>query len=194
VLRRGFKTDANALAAEVRLELGLTPIAPLDPRALAEHLEIPVVALTAGGYEPTIVDHFTRIDRGAFSAATVFDGHRRVIVHNDSHSAGRQANNITHEISHGLLLHSPAPALGAGGCRNWSSDVEDEATWLAGCLLVTEEAALHIVRRALPIAATAGFYGVSEQLLRWRINATGARTRVARSRRGGATTRREATR
>ena len=45
-VRRGFKTEANATACEVRTELGLTPTAPLDVRQLAEYLEIPVIPLS----------------------------------------------------------------------------------------------------------------------------------------------------
>jgi hypothetical protein len=190
-LRRGFKRDASALAGDVREELDLGCLDPLDPLALATHLDIPVVSLSSGGYSAAVVDHFTHVDPGAFSAATVFKGHRRVIVHNDSHHPGRQANNIVHEISHGLLLHPPMPALGLGGCRNWSSDVEDEATWLAGAILVTDEAALHAVRRSIPLGVAAQHYRVSQKLMQWRINSTGARARVARERqrRAGAATR-----
>lgn len=191
-LRRGFKSDASALATEMRTELDLSRIDPLDPFALANHLEIDVVCLTDGGYSTALVDHFTRVDPGAFSAATVFDGPRRTIVHNDSHHPGRQANNIAHEISHGILLHPPMPALGVGGCRNWNSDVEDEATWLAGVLLVTDEAALHVVRRSIPLSLAARTYGISQRLMQWRINATGAHARVARERQRRSSARRPA--
>src|SRR5438046_1606223 len=47
VLRRGFKTEANHIAREVRAELGLRFIDPLDPWALARHLEIQVVPLSS---------------------------------------------------------------------------------------------------------------------------------------------------
>ena len=45
-LRRGFKTEAEALAKEVRAELGLAKLDCLDPHQLARHLEIPVVGLS----------------------------------------------------------------------------------------------------------------------------------------------------
>jgi Zn-dependent peptidase ImmA (M78 family) len=101
-------------------------------------------------------------------------------VHNDAHTIGRQANNVAHEISHGLLQHPPTPALDDRGCRNWNKDVEDEAAWLGAALLVSEEAALAVVRQRLPIDEAADQYGVSPELMTMRINVTGARARVQR--------------
>lgn len=181
-LRRGFKTEAEAIAREVRAELRLTPLAVLDPYALAGHLEIPVVALSACGYERSIVDHFTGTGREAFSAITVFHGRRRVIVHNDSHTRPRQNSNIAHELAHALLLHVPSAALDERGCRVWHEDQEDEADHLCGCLLVTREAALQIARRGYSLDAAAGVYGVSQQMMSWRVNATGAQLQAQRER------------
>jgi Zn-dependent peptidase ImmA (M78 family) len=182
--RRGFKSDANGTAREVRAELGLRALDRLDPWSLAAHLEIPVVPLSASDRDaPFAVRHFTEIDPGAFSAITVFYGHRRHIVHNDSHMAGRQASNVTHELSHALLHHQPTPALDDRGCRLWNQNIEDEAQWLAGALLLTEDAALWLVREGISVYAAAEHFGISEQMVTYRLNVTGARTRVARARR-----------
>ena len=130
-LRRGFKTEANAIAREVRLELGLQPYDRLDPWQLARHLEIPVVGLCAYDEDaPFAVTQFQTVDSGAFSAVTVFRGHARVVVHNDSHAPGRQCSNLAHELSHALLLHPPTPALNVYGCRDWDKEVEEEADLL----------------------------------------------------------------
>jgi IrrE N-terminal-like domain len=107
-MRRGFKTQANQIAREVRGELGLGPTDPLDPWKLAAFLDIPVIGLTdLAAAVPDAVHHFQQIEPGAFSAATVFAGTQRLIVHNDTHSPARQASNVTHEGAHGLLLHEP---------------------------------------------------------------------------------------
>lgn len=50
-------------------------------------------------------------EASTLSALTVFDGARRLIVHNEQHSAPRQASDICHEQSHGLLLHEPGVAI-----------------------------------------------------------------------------------
>ena len=182
-LRRGFKAEAASLAKEVRRELGLTPFAPLDPFGLAQHLEIPVLALSE--LETTIggADFFLTEDPDSFSAVTVFDGSRRMIAYNDSHSKARQNSDLSHELSHGLLLHEPAPALDlARGCRILNSATEEEADWLAGELLVTKEMALAVARGKFAKHEAQLRFGVSPQMLRWRMNMTGANKIVQRAR------------
>lgn len=182
-LRRGFKSEANAIAREVRAELGLSPMAPLDPWALADHLAIPIMTLNSmSDVTPNAVRYFSLVNSSEFSAMTVFSGMRRVIVYNDAHTKGRQANDIAHELSHGLLLHPPRPALNGNGCRNWNDDMEDEAQWLAGALLISEEAALNIAKQKLTLDEAATAYGVSKQMVRWRLGTTGAHKRLARTR------------
>jgi Zn-dependent peptidase ImmA (M78 family) len=180
-LRRGFKTEANDLAREIRKELGLRLLDPLDPWRLADHLAIPIIALSELANDADrAVRHLLYVDPASFSAVTVFHGTERLVVHNDAHSAGRQASNVSHELSHGLLLHPPAPALDAGGCRNWDPVLEGEAQYLAGALLITEEAALQIVRSGTSLDAGAVRFGVSSAMVQYRINVTGARQRVQR--------------
>jgi Zn-dependent peptidase ImmA (M78 family) len=182
MLRHGFKSEARDIAAEVRGELGLRPVAPLNPHALAQHLSIPVLRLSEVDGCTEAADYFESVEPEVFSAVTVFEGRHRTIVHNDAHSLGRQHSNIAHELAHGLLNHAPSPALDHHGCRYWDQDVEDEANFLGGVLLVTAEAALSVVRRSLEIAAGAQVYGVSERLMIWMINESGARIRVRRER------------
>jgi Zn-dependent peptidase ImmA (M78 family) len=183
VLRRGFKSEANAIAKEIRAEMGLSLMAPLDPWALAEHLEIPVITLSSMSETvPHAVRHFSLVNTSEFSAMTVFSGTRRVIIYNDSHIKGRQSSDIAHEASHGLLLHTPKPALAANGCRDWDEAMESEADWLAGVLLISEEAALNIARRNLPLEEAAALYGVSQKMVRWRLGVTGAQKRLSRTR------------
>lgn len=181
--RRGFKTEANSIACEAREELGLGPLDRLDPWALARTLAIPVWTLSELAAEQPTVRVLLDVEPGAFSALTVFSGYRRVIVHNDAHGPGRQASNVTHELAHGLLGHRPTHALDARGCRLWDQDIEDEAQWLAGALLIPEDAALWIVREGLSGRDAARHFGVTDAMVRWRVNVTGARARVARARR-----------
>lgn len=183
-LRRGFKTQAAGLAKEIRAELGLGPLDPLDPHELARLLEIPVLALSElEESTPDGVRYFLSTEPEAFSAVTVFRGRYRVIVHNDSHSEPRQNSNLTHELAHGLLHHEPAPAVDEEtGCRNYNATNEDEANWLTGELLVTEEMALAVARGQFTRQHAERRLGVSRQMLTWRLNMTGAYKRVARAR------------
>jgi Zn-dependent peptidase ImmA (M78 family) len=131
---------------------------------------------------PEAAQYFLSTNRGDFSAVTVFRGFERTILHNDSHSAGRQASNLAHELSHALLLHPSTPPLDSRGCRDWDPVLEEEAEWLAGALLISDEAALHIVRSEMPLDEARTHYGVSQKMLQFRLNVTGARVRIARSR------------
>ena len=120
-----------------------TPLS-LDVWRLAEHLAIPVIPLS-GFHEaaPHAARLFLNGGEEMFSGVTVFRGSNRTIVFNDAHVVGRQASDVGHELSHGLLLHTPVAAVDGRGCRVWDSDIEEEANWLTGALLVPEEAALH---------------------------------------------------
>lgn len=184
--RYGFKTEANATALETRAELGLGPMDRLEPRKLADFLEIPILDLSGLAEEAPALIHLMDIEPEVFSAVTVFRGTERTIVHNDGHSRPRQNSNIAHELAHGLLLHPPTPALDDRGCREWNQDIEDEAAWLASILLITEDAAIAIARAMSngrwSRADAAEHFDVSEQMVQFRLNATGAMRRVARAR------------
>lgn len=184
-LRRGFKTEAERLAAEIRSEMGLTMYQRLDARVLAEHYGIPVVTLDdLRGLvsDPQSIRHFATKGRGDFSAMTVFRGSRRIIVENSRHSRGRRSNSVIHELAHVILEHEPHGALASGGCRQWDKAMEREADWLAGALLVPRAAAVQVARDGTPVREAAESLGVSAKLLKWRLNATGARIQARRER------------
>lgn len=189
-LRRGFKKEAEALAQLVRAELGLGPLDRLDCAVLAETWGIPIVTLgelREDGAKERSIQQLLGAAAG-FSAATVCVGHRRLIVYNPRHASGRIANSLAHELSHALLEHEPAPAIGLGGCRHWNGAQEAEADWLAGALLVPRESALVWLRHSKHLDAGARHFGVSLELFTWRVNHTGVARQIAyaRARRGRA--------
>lgn len=174
-LRRGFKNEAELTALELRAEIGLHKTDPLDPWRLASHLEVPIQRLSEFEHEaPSAARYFRAEGESQFSAVTVFQGTARVIIHNDSHSRARQASDITHELSHALLGHQPSQALDERGCRLWDQTVEDEANWHSGALLIPAPAAWMVAAHGTSLQRAALRYGVSEQMMRYRINVTGA--------------------
>ncbi len=178
-LRRGFKSEVNALVTSTRAELGLDVRAPLDVWQLAAQLGIPLVAISAYRVvEPEAVRFLMKIESGSFSAVTVFCGPRRLIVFNDGHARTRQASDLAHELAHALLHHTPHTAIDERGCRYWSAEYEEEANWLGGALLVPEEAALLVVRRRISLAEAARDYGVSVRMMQYRLNVTAANRRA----------------
>lgn len=187
-MRRGTKSECERVATSLRQELGLGELAPLNPRALAEHLAVPVEPLSRlTRRAPEAVKHFTADGIQAFSAMTIFPNwpcRRRVILYNQAHSPARQNSSLAHELAHGVLLHEPRQAL-ALGCRQVKKDEEDEASWLGGALLVPRAAALVVARDSEPLSQAARRYGVSIELMRMRVFATGAARQVERASRRG---------
>lgn len=182
-LRYGFKTEAHEIVRDVRKELGLPTVGPLDPWVLAAQLEIPLVTLSSlKNSAPLPFAEFYVAHQKTFSGVTIFiSSSRRIIVYNDAHARTRQANDISHELAHGLLQHRPRPALDEQGCRWWDRVMEEEAAWLGGALLVCEEAALAIARSGVSTEHAAREYAVSPSLMTYRLNVTAARKRAPRA-------------
>ncbi|MDE1468328.1 ImmA/IrrE family metallo-endopeptidase [Aurantiacibacter sp. D1-12] len=176
-MKHGFKAQANRIALEMRREFGLAPEAPMCPFILCEHFEIRVLPLSQFSDEAA---YFLSEGSSAFSAVTVQRGINRAIVHNDSHSVVRQHSNLMHELAHAFLGHPPCEAFDEDGERVYSSDIEQEANFLAGCLKVTNEAAWHIVKNGLQSTAPE-IYKVSNAMLNWRLQVSGANIRAMRS-------------
>jgi hypothetical protein len=181
--RPGFKSECESLAATVRAEIGLGTAEPLDPRALAAHLGIhvhPVSSLAGNGAAAAAIDYVRTIDPSVMSAMTIFPEWprpHRVIIFNDANTPQRQNSDLAHELSHGLHLHEPRHAI-VQGCRDYSRLEEDEAAWLSGCLLVPRDAALAVAMSSTPIERAAAEYGVSNRMMSWRVNVTGAKAQA----------------
>lgn len=183
-MKRGFKAEAERIAASTRKELGIRTLDPFDPLCLAQHLAIPVVGLLAMRKLGTagFVNFFSKVDQETFSAVTVFRGYHRLIVHNDSHHPNRRASNISHELSHCLLEHEPTSLIGSDGQREWNRELEDEATWLAAALLLPREAAVTLMKRGHDAEAIAIHFGVSKPLCEWRLRKCGVYAQLSRLR------------
>lgn len=191
-LRRGFKAESERRALEWRAKLKLRSDAPLDPRRIASELGVPVVTIAdvaaAGLLARKTADYLLNGGQKDFSAVTLVENGRGLIVENEAHPDGRRSNSIAHEVSHLLLKHEPHPPFAKGGTRQWFAALEAEADWLAGTLLVPRDAALAIARANLDPQRAADAYRVSTQLMKQRLHMTGALTQVRRS--GGGNSRR----
>jgi len=180
--RRGFKAEAERIALELRAELGLGAHRRLDPAALADHLCIPILNLhDLEGAVPKAVQHFAGRARSIFSAVTIHvSRYRRAIVTNPFHAPTRQMSSVCHEVSHILLEHDGEAPLNINGGRCWNGVQEREADWLAGCLLIPNDATHAAARAARSDDEVAQIFGVSRALAAWRMNVTGARIRASR--------------
>ena len=183
-LRRGFKTEANWYAREMRRELGLTPQCPLCPWKLAQHLGFKLSSLREFETQAPEAIAYLRSERGQtdFSAITLFVESVRWIIYNDGHMRKRQAADIAHELAHGLLMHPPKPPFDAQGSRHYDAEKEDEANWLGPALLISDEAAVWVVEQGMSLFDASNHYTASTQVVRMRLNVSGAVVRIARRR------------
>ncbi|HEY3546415.1 MAG TPA: ImmA/IrrE family metallo-endopeptidase [Propionicimonas sp.] len=178
-MRRGFKTEAKALALELRAEIGLGPHVPFDPYALAAEYGITVVPLSELTCDGR--DRFLQRDDSPLSGALIPDGTSVIILDNDAQLLARRRNTMSHELAHVVLEHEFGVSLaderkcGLGGAQ------EEEADWLAGELLVPYNAALNLARGGATDDIVARRMEVSLAVARWRMNGSGARKVVART-------------
>ncbi len=103
-----------------------------------------------------------------------------MILFNDSHSLARQNSDLAHELAHLLLAHPPEEISACARCRSFDQEVENEANYLAGCILITNQAACRIAWAGLDLTVAQELYGVSAEMLNYRLNVSGARKRAAR--------------
>jgi Zn-dependent peptidase ImmA (M78 family) len=175
-MRRGFRAEAERLAAQVRTEMGLGPYKTMDIKELAGHV----------GAQLRIADELTTITRleelealqpGAFSACTIDLGTRKVIVVSPLASEQRQRSDASHEASHLLLDHKVQEVERVGGLSFFTCDPdeEQEANWLAGCLLLPRDLLVRSLKKGMDAAAIAEDNRVSLQMANFRLRATDAR-------------------
>ena len=184
-LPRGFRAAANRIAVGLRTQENLAAYAPIDTYALAERVGIAVSPLTEfAESHPEAVSQLVG-NSAAFSALLLSDGDgRRTAILNDTHSISRQNSSIAHEVAHALLAH-PLEVLSVRvDCREFDGDLEAEANCLAGCILIPNEAAWRVVGSGMDLDSAQKLYGVSRQMLEYRLNVSGARHRLARLRAG----------
>ena len=183
-MRRGFKSHAERLAAGIRLRHGskVDEAVPLD--GIATDLGVKVVA--ADELVPRDrLEALSAAQPDAFSAATFrrSDG-EVVIVYNPLHSPGRVRSDQAHELAHIILDHSVQTVERAGSLKFLTCDLEqeEEADWLAGCLLLPRELLYVAAGRGLGAAEIAKQYGTSEPMARFRLNASGVLVQLGRAR------------
>ena len=173
----GFKAKANKISLSLRDKLGLREIDAIDPWKICEYYDIQVYKLSE---LPINCELFSGAGRKDFSAMTMSKGSRTCIVHNDWHIEQRQRSNICHELGHLFLGHESFPPLNDEGSREFDSGIEAEANFLGGCILLPNEAAHYILRNGIRTQSTL-LFGVSQDMLEYRLKVSGAYIRQRRS-------------
>jgi hypothetical protein len=185
MFRRGFKSWCEEVSCSVRREQGLRDVDPLPPAALAASLGVFLVPVEeVPGVSADVRLRLVRDHRDGWSAITVSSGGRTLVVFNSGHSAARRSSDLMHELAHVFLRHVPRRSF-VDPTRNlllrtFDADQEEEAEWLAACLLLPRAALLLARATRWPDDSVCRRYGVSADLLRFRVNVTGVDRQVRR--------------
>lgn len=134
--------------------------------------EIPLTSLPVTS---EIRDHFVRA-RSDVVGGLVPIGNGAVIVENDSHPPVRRRSTMGHKLAHVFGEHkSDTSLVNERGCRIANQVQDEEAAEIADELLAPFESAKLLARRKATNEEIALQFGVSTDLARWRMDATGAR-------------------
>jgi Zn-dependent peptidase ImmA (M78 family) len=176
--RREFKMWAEETALSVREELSLSSAAPLDPFKLAEWLSVPVVVpeelhrLPDECKDRLLIEHSNN-----WSAVTITIGKEHLIVLNSARAVVQRKIDLAHELAHVILHHESSDQFATPGgiiaLRIYSNEEEEEACWLAACLLLPRDALFYIRRRGLTDEEACAEYGITEATLRFRCRVRG---------------------
>lgn len=183
-MRRGFKAEAERIAERVRSQVGKRPSESLDALDLAKH----VGAQVRSADELTDIAKLEALEElqpGAFSACTFSFGDLHIIVFNPLASLGRRHSDIAHEAAHILLQHAVKDVQQIGGVTFFTCDPdeEQEANWLAGCLLLPRPLLLKAAGRGMTATDIAETFSVSEQMATYRLRITGVERQLHAARR-----------
>jgi IrrE N-terminal-like domain len=185
MFRRGFKSWCEETALKVRKQQGLAATAPLSPLVLARELRVEVI-------QPADLQELPEDVRrrllgqhsDCWSAITIPGRRRPLVVYNPSHSAARQNSDLMHELAHIFLGHKPTMLFVDPNAdlalRTHDKAQEEEANWLAGCLLLPREVLLHIKVTGLSDESACRQYGVSTKMLAYRTNVSGVNLQHSR--------------
>jgi len=183
-VRRGFKAEAERLAERTRIQMGLRPDDRMDIRDLARQLHVAIIPADHL-VDQAQLEKLERLQPGAFSAATFHlpDG-RTVAVCNPFNDPGRTNSDIGHELAHVLLDHDVREIQQLAGHTflTCNPEQEEEANWLAGCLLLPRPLLLREVFAGTDANTLAAKHQVSLSMARFRLNASGVVLQARRAR------------
>jgi hypothetical protein len=187
VFNRGFKAWCENVAILHRRELKLRPFDPLPPVRLAQLLDVIVWnAEDVPGLEGQALAILLRKDPDSWSAVTLSGGPKELVILNSAHRGGRPASNLMHELAHLLIGHEPARVdVSVDGIlmlNTYSAQQEQEATWLAGALLLPRPALMHIRQVRMTTATALATYAVSHQMFDYRMRMSGVDLQFHRAR------------
>jgi len=182
-VKRGFKAEANRKSKAIRVDLGIKYNEALDCFKLVDSLGISIYPVVKLGEYGLTTEQINIIcyDKGKqqFSAMTILVSYGYLVFYNQTHSFARTNSSLAHEVSHIILEHEFSLISDIRMIsREFEKEKEDEANWMAGCLLLPEEGLIWALREKMSITDIADHFCVSKQMTQWRYNATGMINRI----------------
>lgn len=184
-MRRGFKTDAERMAAAARRSLGLSESSPLPARSLAKALDVVVMGPSEvpGMPEPLAKQMlFDFAER--WSGITIPVDGQTLIIHNTTHAPARQESDLMHELAHIICKHRPAKVEPPGrlpwASRSYDPEQEEQAAWLGGVLQLPRPALIECILQELDNPMIAARFGASLKMVTFRRNTSGVDVQLRR--------------
>ena len=181
-MERGFKSRCEEMARSLRRELGLRPTDPLDAKELADYLGVYIWSVEDLPLDSDGLEQLVERDPDSWSAVTVSASGKEAIIVHPNHRRGRYSSDVMHELAHLLLGHEPSTVFFAGQegvvLRGFNKELEEEASWLAGALLLPRDALLKMQVRRLDPDSVCENYGVSRRMLDYRTRVTGVERQI----------------
>ncbi len=163
----------------------MAPNAPLDPWVYADRIGVLVIDFRIIQVSAECRQRLLLTDNESWSGMTLREDGVTAIVVNPSHSRGRQASTLMHELAHVILKHMPVrvdvSSTGMLLLSDYSDDAEAEADWLAAAMLLPRDVLIARRRRGDSISAIAHAFGTSDQLCEWRVRMTGVDVQLKRA-------------
>jgi len=180
-LERGFKAWAEKTALSVRKELEIGVDCQLPLNKVAEYFGVELwTPNDVPGITDDLLTQLLDVASNDWSGVGLQVDGKGIIIYNPNHSKGRQASDICHELSHFILEHQPAQIIMSSDeeleqlwMRSFDQKQEDEANCLAWSMLLPRDGLVRSVYRKMTKAEIAEHFGVSNQLVTFRINSIG---------------------
>lgn len=177
---RGFKTDAENLAHEIRREMGLPTHSRIMAKQIAELFGAKVMVprdLDIGNETLEELEGPSVKRWSAFVIPFKSPKIRHRLVHNPLHHEHRQEANILHEMGHLICGHEPKSMtmMGSIPIRNFDKTDEDQANYLGYALQLPKDALFHALRNGWSEDRISTEYFASLEAVRLRLNITGSK-------------------
>ncbi|MBI1183588.1 ImmA/IrrE family metallo-endopeptidase [bacterium] len=180
-MRRGFKTKCDSICSQIRNALRIDDYAALPEYALANHLGLKIFKpsdLLAFGFRKKHLNVLCNANSRDFSAVAIKAKSCVLITFNEAHSPARIKSSLVHEMAHIICDHDFTQFDADTSLREFPKDEEEEADWLAGCLLIPRNGIIWAGRKGMNLDDLANHYEVSVQMARWRVNKTGVKNQL----------------